>query len=76
MESSIINSKGQIVIPKKIRTKYGIKPGTKIGFIEKDNMLILKPLTKKHFESLAGWLQDAPDLIADLMNEKKEESSD
>jgi len=71
METSTTTSKGQIVIPRKLRAKYGIKPGTKVGFVEKDGELIIKALTKKHFESLAGWLQDSPDLIAELLKEKK-----
>lgn len=73
METSTTTSKGQIVIPRKLRAKYGIKPGTKVGFVEKDGELIIKALTKKHFESLAGWLQDSPDLIAELLKEKKTE---
>jgi AbrB family looped-hinge helix DNA binding protein len=73
METSTTTSKGQIVIPRKLRAKYGIKPGTKVGFLEKDGELVIKALTKKHFESLAGWLKDGPDLIAELMKEKKTE---
>ena len=71
METSITTNKGQIVIPKFYRKKFGIKAGTKIGFIEKDGNLIIKTLNKAYFESLAGWLKGGGDLLEELMKEKK-----
>ena len=44
MESSVLNSNGQIIIPKTIRNKYKLKPGTKLIFIETKNGLILQPV--------------------------------
>ena len=41
MESSIVTTKGQVVIPAKIRRKYGIKIGTKIQFEEKNGEIII-----------------------------------
>ena len=70
METSVTTKKGQIVIPRKYRRKYGIAPGTKIGFIEKDGNLIIKALNKEYFESLAGWLKEV-DLLEELAKEKK-----
>ncbi|MFZ1320842.1 MAG: AbrB/MazE/SpoVT family DNA-binding domain-containing protein [Ignavibacteria bacterium] len=75
METSITTPKGQIVVPKKLRAKYGIKPGTKVAFIEKDGELILKALNKNYFDSLAGWLPEKGDPISELMKEKKKEKS-
>ena len=71
METSITTNKGQIVIPKAYRKKFGIKPGTKIGFIEKDGNLIIKALNKEYFESMAGWLKG--DVLGELMKEKEKE---
>jgi len=70
METLVTTKKGQIVIPRKYRRKYGIAPGTKIGFIEKDGNLIIKALNKEYFESLAGWLKEG-DLLEELAKEKK-----
>lgn len=73
METSIITSKGQIVIPKKFRKKFAIKPGDKIGFIEKDGNLIIRALNKEFFESFAGILKGGGDLLGELMKEKANE---
>ena len=73
MEISITTTKGQIVIPRIYRRKYGIAPGTKVGFIEKDGNLIIKALNKEYFESLAGWLKEGDNLLDELKKEKKSE---
>ncbi len=73
METAVLNAKGQIVIPKNIRKKYGIKPGTRVAFIEKDGGLMIRALTKEYFQSVAGWLKDGGDILGELMKEKKSE---
>lgn len=73
METSIVTVKGQIVIPAKIRNKFGIKKGTKIAFIEQNNKLIIQPLDKSYFESLAGMLGTEGDMLKSLMADKKQE---
>lgn len=73
METSILTSKGQIVIPKNIRKKYGIKPGTRILFVEQDGHITIRALTKEYFRSVAGWLKDGGDILDELMKEKKRE---
>lgn len=37
----VINAKGQIVIPQKLREKYGIAPGAEVEFEEIQGKLIL-----------------------------------
>ena len=73
METSIVTVKGQIVVPAKIRKKFGIKKGTKIAFIEQNNQLIIQPLDKSYFEALAGMLGTEGDMLKSLMEDKKQE---
>lgn len=73
METSIMTPKGQVVVPKKLRSKYGIKPGVKVAFIEKDGDLIIKALDKDYFANYAGLLSEGENLIEELMREKKKE---
>lgn len=46
METSRLSTKGQVVIPARLRKKYGFKRGEKVVFIEEDNYVIIKPKTK------------------------------
>ncbi len=73
METSIVTVKGQIVVPAKIRRKFGIKKGTKIAFIEQNGKLMIQPLDKSYFESLAGVLGTEGKLLKSLMDDKKKE---
>jgi AbrB family looped-hinge helix DNA binding protein len=73
MDTSIVTVKGQIVVPAKIRRKFGIKKGTKIAFIEQNGKLMIQPLDKNYFESLAGILGTDGDMLKGLMEDKKKE---
>ena len=73
METSVVTVKGQIVVPAKIRTKFGIKKGTKVAFIEQNGKLMIQPLDKNYFESLAGTLGTEGKMLKSLMEDKKRE---
>jgi len=73
METSVVTIKGQVVIPAKIRRKFGIKKGTRVAFIEQDKKLIIQPLDKNYFESLAGILGTKGKILKSLMGDKKKE---
>jgi AbrB family looped-hinge helix DNA binding protein len=73
METSVVTIKGQIVVPVKIRRKFGIKKGTMIAFIEQNGKLIIQPLDKSYFESLAGILGTEGKMLKSLMEDKKKE---
>lgn len=73
METSVVTIKGQIVVPVKIRRKFGIKKGTKIAFIEQNGKLMIQPLDKSYFESLAGILGTKGKMMKSLMDDKKRE---
>ena len=51
--------KGQIVIPSSVRRKLGIKEGTRIQIEldEKNQRIILKPITREYIHSLRGSLK-------------------
>jgi len=73
METSIVTVKGQIVVPAKIRRKFGIKKGTKIAFVEQNGKLIIQSLNKNYFESLTGILGTNGDMLKGLIEDKKKE---
>ncbi|MFX1254340.1 MAG: AbrB/MazE/SpoVT family DNA-binding domain-containing protein [Promethearchaeota archaeon] len=42
-----ITNEGQVTIPTEIREKYGLKPGTEVLFITIDDVIIIRPVSKK-----------------------------
>jgi AbrB family looped-hinge helix DNA binding protein len=58
METSILTSKGQLLIPKRLRNKYGIQPGVKVAFIETKDGPVLKAMDAAYFDQFAGLLKN------------------
>lgn len=56
MTTTIVTTKGQIVIPSKIRRHLNITKGTKLYVEEKDDEIILQPITPQYFKKIAGVL--------------------
>lgn len=67
MNIASVTIKGQIVIPSKIRQKFNIQKGTKLYIEERDNEIILKPLTTTYFDNIAGVLQTNGKLTKTLL---------
>ena len=73
MESSVVTTKGQIVIPSKLRRKYNIKNGTKIHFYEEEGEIKLVPVTSEMIRQNFGILGTKGKLLKALAEEKKKE---
>lgn len=73
MEKAVVTSKGQIVIPVKIRRKLGIKSGSKVALIEQGDKIIMQPLDKEYFNKIAGILGEKGKMLKSLMEDKKKE---
>lgn len=58
MEAVVVTTKGQVVIPAKLRRKLGIKPGTRLMFDEKNSQMIVRPITEAYIDSIQGMLAD------------------
>ena len=70
-EISTVTTKGQLVIPSKLRRKYAIRKGTQVAFVEEENRLVLQPLTPEFIRSLRGSLKGEPSAIKILQEERK-----
>ena len=53
-ETAYMTSKGQVVIPARLRRKYGLKEGTKLNFAEEEGRFIVQPVTKEYIDSFCG----------------------
>ena len=57
METSTLTTKGQLLIPKRIRNRYGIKAGVKVILEETDKGVLITPMNEQYFKSFAGILK-------------------
>ncbi len=73
MDTSIVTTKGQVVIPSKLRRRYGIRNGTRIYFYEKEGEILMIPLTHELVDANIGFLGTKGKLLKALAEEKKKE---
>ena len=68
-----VSTKGQMVIPTKIRKKYNIHPQTKVELIDKGNEIVIIPLPKDPFRDARGILKgvSTQDLLKFRQQEKR-----
>jgi len=71
METSIVTSKGQVLIPARLRRKHGIKSGEKVIFVEVNGQLIVQPLTREYFRQFAGMFGEHSIAGELLLSERK-----
>lgn len=75
MTTTVVTSKGQIVIPSKIRQRLNIKKGTKLYVEERGDEMVLRTVTPAYFNKMAGILQTKGRLSKSLLAERAKDRS-
>jgi antitoxin PrlF len=67
-ESSVISTKGQVTVPKRIRMRLGLRVGDRVEFIAKGNETVIRPAraAENPFEKYAGVLGTFPGGIEEV----------
>jgi len=68
--TTVVTTKGQIVIPSIIRKRLNIKKGTRFYIEEKECEIILKPATPEYFNKIAGTLRTKGKLSRMILEER------
>jgi AbrB family looped-hinge helix DNA binding protein len=73
MRTATVTEKGQIAIPKNMRTLEGIKEGTKIAILAFENKIELRPL-KQFNEKMFPALASEKSLAKDWLTKEEDEA--
>ena len=76
MNAAYVTSKGQLVVPSRIRRRFGIKPGTRINFVEEGDRIIFQPVTREYIDSFCGIFKQKPgekSVVQELLEERRAE---
>lgn len=73
MEEAKILGKGQLVIPVKIRKKFGIKTGDAVTVFEYGGVIHLIPKSKNPVKEATGVLPRKPSLAKQLLKDRAKE---
>jgi AbrB family looped-hinge helix DNA binding protein len=74
--SSKVTSKGQVVLPKKLREKYGIRSATAIRWIEKEQGILMVPESEDPIVAARGMLKGTGILKAYLKEKRREKKKE
>jgi len=74
--ASKVTSKGQVVIPKKLREKYGIRAATTIRWIENDQGILMVPESEDPIVAARGMLKGSGILKAYLKEKKRDKQKE
>ena len=78
MNTAYVTSKGQLVVPSRIRRRFGIKPGTRVNFVEEGERIIFQPVTKEYINSFCGVFKQKPgekSIVQELIEERRAEKA-
>jgi len=74
METSIETSTGQLLVPKRLRKKYGMEGGVKVVFEETEGGVVIRPINEQYFKTFSGMLPSSGKLKEEIkamkLNEK------
>jgi AbrB family looped-hinge helix DNA binding protein len=73
MDKAIVTVKGQVVIPSRLRRKFGIKKGTQVSLFEREDEIIIRPITDEYIKRMAGIAGTKGKLLKALKEEKARE---
>jgi len=66
------SSKGQIVIPARLRRKYQIDKGTRVNIIDGEGELILRPVLQDPVQEAKGIFRGGLSSVQELLRERRE----
>lgn len=75
MDTGNVTTKGQLVIPARIRRRFGIKAGTRVRFVEREGEIVLQPITSAAIRNLCGILKSETSVTAELLKERARDRS-
>jgi len=74
-----VGAKGQVVLPKELRERHGIRPGDEVTFDDQDDAIVVRKAESRAeiARRLRGFLRDSPnDVLAELAAERRREAEE
>jgi AbrB family looped-hinge helix DNA binding protein len=68
-----VSTKGQLVIPARIREALGIEPGDRIALTVEDGLILLRPVSERLVEETRGMFAGGRSMADELQKERRSE---
>jgi AbrB family looped-hinge helix DNA binding protein len=73
MPTSIVSSKGWVVIPAELRRKYDLRPGARVMVVDHGGVMAIVPALVHPVKATSGMLKGGPSLTKALFKERARE---
>jgi len=71
----VLSQKGWVVIPKKLRERYGLKKGDRVHVIDYGGVISIVPGSKNPIENALAVLRGKPTLTGELIKSRREDAN-
>jgi len=71
----VLSQKGWVVIPKKLRERYGLKKGDRVHVIDYGGVISIVPGSKNPIENALAVLRGKPTLTGELTGSRREDAN-
>jgi AbrB family looped-hinge helix DNA binding protein len=68
-----VSTKGQLVIPARIREALGIEPGDRVALTVEDGLILLRPVSERLVEETRGMFAGGRSMAEELQKERRTE---
>jgi AbrB family looped-hinge helix DNA binding protein len=68
-----VSTKGQLVIPARMRDALGIEPGDRVALTLEDGVILLRPVTERLVEETRGMFAGGASMVDELQKERRAE---
>ena len=66
-----VSTKGQLVIPARMREALGIEPGDRVALTLEDGVILLRPVTERLVEETRGMFAGGASMADELQKERR-----
>ena len=76
VNTAYVTAQGRLVVPARLRRRFGIKPGTRIVFVEEGGRILFQPVTREYIHSFCGIFQQQPgetSVVQERLEERRAE---
>jgi AbrB family looped-hinge helix DNA binding protein len=74
MNTSTLSEKGWVVIPQKLRERYGLKKGDRVHVIDYGGVISIVPASKMPIENSLGMLKGKTSLVKELAKSRRQDA--
>jgi AbrB family looped-hinge helix DNA binding protein len=73
--TSVQSEKGWVVIPRELRSRYGLKKGDRVHLVDYGGIVSIIPVSNNPIEDSYGMLKSKTSLVKELLKSRREDEA-